>query len=99
MFDKFFTMEKDEKQKVLTAPYGEVMQITIAASSDKAIDVDKAAYAVELIENNVRETSHWITAPIDQLLKLEIKDGESLTVEAYYDDIDFHINGEIYRIT
>ena len=99
MFDKFFTMKKGEKQKTLTAPYGEVMQITIGASSDDVIDVNKAAYAVEIIQNNVRETAHWISAPIDQVLKLEIKDGESLTVEAYYDDLDFHINGHIYKVT
>lgn len=98
MFDKFFTLNKDETRCVLKAGYGEVIRLTIVGKIEEHPRPDKALYKIEVIYNNVKETTECITVPEDQILSLELKDGSALFVEAYYDDISFHINGHIYKV-
>lgn len=98
MFDKFFTIRKGESKKVLTANYGEVAQFTVMGKVENKDHPDKVFYSIGIINNNVPETAKWFTEYVDQLVKLEIKDGESLTIQCDYDEVDFHINGEIYQV-
>lgn len=98
MFDKFFTMHKGEKKKILVVGYGDIVHLTVEGTNENHDAFEKAAYALEVIHNNVAETARWHSVKINQVFPLELKDGESLTIHSEY-DIDFHINGEIYQIT
>lgn len=97
MFDKFFTMRKGEKKKVLVVGYGDIVQLTVEGTIENNNAFEKVAYALEVIHNNVPETARWYSVAINQIFQLELKDGESLTIHSEY-DIDFHINGQIYTV-